>query len=900
MGRRISELDWAATPLGVIEEWSPSLRSAVQIMLDAAQMATLTIGPERIYLYNDRASPYFSNRVSEHLGRPMPEIFGDSYERIAGHYDRAFGGESLSFASELMAGPSDGSDDCIDAWLTPIREPNGEVIAVLTTGVLSRDLASAERALNAGRDRQAFLLALSDRMREEDDPASIIAVATRMLGEKLDASRIEFAEIDEERGLAHIRKGWSAQQPDTHPETLVLANFAGPLFDDLRRGKTIRFVDVKRASPEERPDLAALEAIGVQAGISVPLLLGGKFVVNLNVHQSTPRKWSEDEVALTEAVAERIWDAVERARAEEVHKRTEDRFRALAVAGADSIYRMSADWKSLRELESAEFLAPTQMPEISWQDRLLPPEERARVDAAIERAIATKSVLEIEHRIRRADGTIGWIVSRAAPILDAKGEILEWFGVGRDVTAGKLAEQALAESEERMRQFGEASQDVLWIRDAKTLRWTYLNPAFETVYGLDREEALSGADGIDWFDLIVSDDRETAKAQIERVRAGEHVTFDYRIARPSDGVIRWLRSTCFPITDASGKVKLIGGIGHDATDTMEVERRLKTLVEGMPQLVWRSAGAGQWTWASPQWKEYTGQTEGEYLGEGWLDAVHPEDRDAAREAWRQASAEAGMEVEYRIRERNTGRYSWFQTRATPVRDEDGSIIEWLGTSTDIDEMHRLQQLQKTLLAELQHRVRNILGMVRALVRGSTEGHDHVEDYVAHLVGRLDAMARTQVMLTRAANVGVDLESLVRDELQAHGPSNPSWSVSGPAISLSSKEAEALTLAIHELATNSVKYGVLSGEGKLKVSWKLIHKAGTDWLEFLWRETCQPAHPVEASSGFGTELIEQRVPYELHGEASLDITCDGARARIAFPLSDLDSILETWPQRRVAR
>jgi PAS domain S-box-containing protein len=137
---------------------------------------------------------------------------------------------------------------------------------------------------------------------------------------------------------------------------------------------------------------------------------------------------------------------------------------------------------------------------------------------------------------------------------------------------------ALRESETRLRQFGEASQDVLWIRDAKTLDWTYLTPAFETIYGARREEALAGDNFRNWTQLILPEDRDQAVANIERVRAGERVTFEYRIRRPVDGEVRWLRNTDFPICDDAGRVERIGGIGQDVTDLKANAGRMEIMV----------------------------------------------------------------------------------------------------------------------------------------------------------------------------------------------------------------------------------------------------------------------------------------------------------------------------------
>lgn len=136
------------------------------------------------------------------------------------------------------------------------------------------------------------------------------------------------------------------------------------------------------------------------------------------------------------------------------------------------------------------------------------------------------------------------------------------------------AEAGLRERDEQLQAFGEASSDVLWIRDADTLDWTYLSPAFEAIYGMGRDEALRGDSFRNWLDLVAPEDRERARAMIGRVLAGERVTFEYRITRPVDGALRTMRNTDFPIRDAGGRVTRIAGVGHDATAEVEVEAAL--------------------------------------------------------------------------------------------------------------------------------------------------------------------------------------------------------------------------------------------------------------------------------------------------------------------------------------
>jgi PAS domain S-box-containing protein len=138
------------------------------------------------------------------------------------------------------------------------------------------------------------------------------------------------------------------------------------------------------------------------------------------------------------------------------------------------------------------------------------------------------------------------------------------------------AEAALRDSEERFRQFAEASTDVIWISNAKTLQLEYWSPGFDRVFG-DRWDP-GGENPTAWLDVIVPEDRERALAAIERVQSGEHITCEHRIRRPRDGEIRWTRSNVFPLLDGAGRVQRIGSICHDATGEKATADRMKSMV----------------------------------------------------------------------------------------------------------------------------------------------------------------------------------------------------------------------------------------------------------------------------------------------------------------------------------
>jgi signal transduction histidine kinase/ActR/RegA family two-component response regulator len=132
---------------------------------------------------------------------------------------------------------------------------------------------------------------------------------------------------------------------------------------------------------------------------------------------------------------------------------TEERFRALATATSDAIFRMNPDWTEMWHLEGREFIVDTKMPERHWMERYIHADDRAVVQAAIDEAIRGKCLFELEHRVVRADGTLGWTHSRAVPMLTRDGEITEWIGMASDVTGRTQLESSLREADRRKDEF---------------------------------------------------------------------------------------------------------------------------------------------------------------------------------------------------------------------------------------------------------------------------------------------------------------------------------------------------------------------------------------------------------------------------------------------------------------
>ena len=320
------------------------------------------------------------------------------------------------------------------------------------------------------------------------------------------------------------------------------------------------------------------------------------------------------------------------------------------------------------------------------------------------------------------------------------------------------------------------------------------------------------------------------------------------------------------------------------------ERRLRALVEGMPQLVWRAVDGGRWQWTNSQWCAYTGLTEAESRDHGWLRALHPDDRAPVLAHWREAEGTGLLAMESRIWQGESGLYRWFKMRATAVRDERGAIVEWLGTSTDIDDLRQLQEQQEVMVNELQHRTRNLITVVRSIAHQTMASSETLDAFRARFNDRLGALSRVQSLLSRAEEEPITLRALIRTELDALAATGmrDRVSVEGPDVSLRKASVQTLALALHELATNARKYGALAVEdGQLSVRWRTYaDEAGRRRLALEWTEQGIAPSAVaggEVHSGYGRELIEKALPYALDARTRYELRAGALRCTVDLPL-----------------
>lgn len=462
---------WATTPLGPCTSWPQSLKSAVDLILDSEFPMIILWAPKLTQIYNDTYRSLMGIKHPAGLGQPTRDCWPEVWHINEPIYARVLKGETLTLEDQLF--PITRRGYLEQAWFTlcysPLRDERSLVTGVLVTVFETTQRFTAERerqealdVLRAKEALQTYIVELSDILRAVAHPQEIASTACRLLGQRLGASRAYY-NYRNEGGKTVVAEGNYVRQgesnlagADCSEDYLRVRNILeahGPLvLNDLARS----------------PDLPVAERqrflkLHIAAYVGASIARAGELVAVFNVCDSVPREWTQLEISMIQETADRTWALIERAQAEaavqEANARAQteramraadERFRALVTASSDVLYRMDPTWTEMRYLGSQGFLKATENPSGNWLEEYIPASDRPAVLAAIRRATETKTVFELEHRVFRQDGSLGWTLSRAVPLLDAEGRITEWFGAANDVTSRRQAEgfrQSLAERE---------------------------------------------------------------------------------------------------------------------------------------------------------------------------------------------------------------------------------------------------------------------------------------------------------------------------------------------------------------------------------------------------------------------------------------------------------------------
>lgn len=272
---------------------------------------------------------------------------------------------------------------------------------------------------------------------------------------------------------------------------------------------------------------------------------------------------------------------------ESMLRESEQRFRALVTASSDVVYRLSPDWQELRQLDGRGFLTDTGEPDNEWMNKYIHPKDKERVRTVFEKAIRQKSIFELEHQVLRADGSIGWTFSRAVPILDADGEIIEWFGAATDITERKNIEEELRatrdelETQRRLYQGITGGTPDLVYAFNLDYKFVYANKALLEMWGRTWDDSI----GLGLRPLGYEDwHAEMHEREIDQVVATKK-SIRGEVSFPHATLGRRIYDYIFsPIFNESGEVELIGGTTRDISDLKNAQDALKKSEENFRAL----------------------------------------------------------------------------------------------------------------------------------------------------------------------------------------------------------------------------------------------------------------------------------------------------------------------------
>ncbi len=448
---------------------------------------------------------------------------------------------------------------------------------------------------------------------------------------------------------------------------------------------------------------------------------------------------------------------------------------------------------------------------------------------------------------------------------------LQWI-LGRHHDEHDLAggRRPLVNPQDHYKALIQSSGDAIVAKDVEgnILSW---NPAAEKLFGWSSEEMV----GRSIRRLLPDDLQDEEDMILSRIRAGESIGLFITRRVHKDGHEIHVAVTISPVRDAAGHVIGASKIARDASLHVAIETRLRDseerfrmLAENIAQLAWIAQPDGDISWYNQRWYDYTGTDQASMEGTGWKAVLHPDHVLPVERKFRAALTE-GHEWEDLFPLRSaSGQWRWFLSRAKPIRDENDDIVCWFGTNTDITEQREQSEQIALLLREVNHRSKNMLAKVQALARSSIEGDPEL---VKRFEERVGSLAVNQDILVRRDWREVPVEELVRLQLRFMSGAIRQIEIDGPYCALIPRAAEIVGMALHELATNSLKYGALSGpEGTVRVSWRCDEQQ----FSMSWLERGGP--PVQAPShrGFGSQLIEDIPRRGLDGEVSYTFGTEG--------------------------
>ena len=396
--------------------------------------------------------------------------------------------------------------------------------------------------------------------------------------------------------------------------------------------------------------------------------------------------------------------------------------------------------------------------------------------------------------------------------------------------------------------------------------------------------------------LLLHEDAQDALPKLLAASAGKVSSEPMEMTwKRDDGAPVQVSVRSSPVLDHGGAI--VGGstIARDLTERnlsarrlQESERHLAALIEQTTVGVAQTDLEGRYEMVNPRYCEIVGRSGDELRGRRFQELTHPDDVAANEAQFRRlASTGEAFDLDKRY-VKPDGSIVWVSNCVSLVTDGDGKPLHAVAIVLDITGRKLAEQHRELLLSELNHRVKNTLATVQAIAQQTLASTTDPSSFRDAFTSRLLSLSRTHDLLARDAWRSVGLRELAEAELLPYAvDGRPAPQVVGELLPLDPKTALALSLALHELATNAAKYGALSSpKGHVRVEWTTMVRDGRRWLDLRWSEHGGPSVREPEHRGFGSRLVTG-VSYELGGDVQLDFHVTGVTCTMRLPLPDGD-------------
>ncbi len=679
MGNLIRSKDWSASLVGTPDTWPQSLRTTLSIILNSKFPMFLFWGPDLVCFYNDAYRPSLGNEGKHPniLGSRGEDYWQEIWLVIKPLIDQVLAGGEATWSEDQLI-PIYRNGKMEDVYWTfsysPVNDESGKPAGVFVTCNETTDKVNTRNKLEESVNQLEFAIDAAKLGTWDYNPATNTFKANDRLKEwfglnteneiELDHAINIIAEKDRQRIIDSIQK--------------ALDHSSGGFYE-------AEYCIIKPGS---------------QQGMIV---------------QAKGRAWFNEE-KIAYRFNGTLEDVTEQVTARKKLEENEEKLNIVIDASELGTWELDLKTKEIIYSDRhMEILGHTKGEVVKYEElvKQLHPDDLISRDKAFEKAFET-GTLHYETRVIYEDGSIHWVEGRGKVFYDEDHNPVKMIGTSRDITEVQQREENMA----RMAAIVQSSSDAIISKDLNGIITSW-NAAAEQIFGYTEKEMI----GQPLLRLIPADRMDEETSILLQIRSGERVNHFETKRITKNNEILDISLTISPIRGLHGNIIGASKIARDITAQKEAERQIaaneqkfRVLADSMPQFVWTGDAAGNLNYFNQAVYQYSGLSKEQIKKEGWLQIVHPDDREANVEAWTH-SVQTGTDFIFEHRfGRHDGEYRWQLSRAIPQRDAAGNIQMWVGTSTDIQDIKEQDQQKDFFISMASHELKTPITSIKGYIQ----------------------------------------------------------------------------------------------------------------------------------------------------------------------------------------